>query len=100
MGPGGAAEGPLGVGMREGFRSGCVSIGLVPRSSGALGRPEIPRLHLVGPYTGAGLPSPGRAGQGWASGPGQPVGHPARVPGLATLATQELRDEEEELDEQ
>lgn len=60
-----------------------------PGPRGLRASKEGPRRVWRASCAGTGAALIGRAGQGRGSGPGHPVGHPARVPGLATLASQD-----------
>lgn len=88
------------MGMREGFRSGCVSIrprAMVLGGSGQVGRPGA----SGGPPTaGLGLPSSEELDRAGPLGPGSPLATRPASPGWPHLATRTLRDEEEELEEQ
>lgn len=100
VGPGGR-RGPLGVGMREGFRSGCVSI----RPRAQVLRGSGPARGLPGasggpPTPGQGLPSSEELDRAGPRGPGSPLAILPESPGWPHLPPRTLRDEEEELEEQ
>lgn len=94
-------RGPRGVGMREGFRSGCVSIR--PRAQ-VLGssRPArgLPGASGGPPTPGQGLPSSEELDRIGPRGPGSPLAIRPESPGWPHLPPRTLRDEEEELEEQ
>lgn len=87
-------RGPRGVGMREGLRSGCVSIrprAQVLAGSGASGG---------APEAGQGLPSSEELDRAWLRAPGSPLAVWPESPAWPHLLPRTLRDEEEELEEQ
>lgn len=100
VGPDGR-RGPLSVGIREGFRSGCVSIR--PRAQ-VLGDSEPARglTDASGstPTPGQGLPSSEELDRAGPRCPGSPLVIRPESPGWPHLTTRMLRDEEEELEEQ
>lgn len=100
MGPDGR-RGPRGVGMREGLRSGCVSI----RPLAQVNEGSGPARELVAssdpPTARQGLPSSEELDRAWLRGPGSPLAVRPDSPGGPHLPpTRTLSDEDEELDEQ
>lgn len=94
-------RGPRGVGMREGLRSGCVSIR--PRAQvlkGSGPARELPGASSGPPMPGQGLPSSEELERAWLRGPGRPLAVRPESPGWPHLPPRTLRDEEEELEEQ
>lgn len=100
VGPDGR-RGPRGVGMREGLRSGCVSIRpLAQVSEGSGPAKELLVASSAPPTARQGLPSSEELDRAWLRGPGSPLAVRPDSPGCPHLPPRTLSDEDEELDEQ
>lgn len=94
-------RGPLGVGIREGFRSGCVSIRPRAQVRGGSGPARgLPDASGSTPTLGKGLPSSEELDRAGPRCPGSPLAIRPESPGWPHLPPRTLRDEEEELEEQ
>lgn len=94
-------RGPRGVGMREGLRSGCVS--MRPRAQvleGSGAARGLPGASGGPPGAGQGLPSSEELDRAWLRAPGSPLAVRPESPGWPHLLPRTLREEEEELEEQ
>lgn len=99
MGPDGR-RGPRGVGMREGLRSGCVSIRPLAKVRGGAGPVRELIASTAPPTARQGLPSSEELDKAWLRGVGSPLAVRPDSPGWPHLPPRTLSDEDEELDEQ
>lgn len=87
--------------MREGFRSGCVSIRPRAQALGVSGQAgSLPGASGRPPTPGQGLPSSEELDRAGPRAPGSPLVIRPESPGWPHLPTRTLRDDEEELEEQ
>lgn len=100
VGPDGR-RGPRGVGMREGLRSGCVSIRpLAQVREGSGPAKELLAASSAPPTARQGLPSSEELDRAWLRGAGSPLAVRPDSPCWPHLPPRTLSDEDEELDEQ
>lgn len=87
--------------MREGFRSGCVSIRPLAQVNEGSGPARALLVPSSDPSTARqGLPSSEELDRAWLRGPGSPLAVRPDSPGGPHLPPRTLSDEDEELDEQ